>query len=283
MRLQHHYVTLPGGASHVQTLAGAMEELHRWVDPKGYAGVSAGALVAMAHAFGKAGQIRAVLEDLLSRNRAVDMHPLAAGRAGLAAGQRIHRALADIIGPKTRLGDAQRPLCVVVTDSHSGAPVYLTSWRHPDLLACDVGATSAAMTPLFAMRWLSLPGKGTRLHFDGGHSDNNPDHVYDRLGPRVALMLDCERTHTAGQPAEWPVYEWQPVAQAKAVLRALTHAAAQRTSGRRDGQDIRLRAVGDGLDFDLSPAELTRRWDAGADGVQAHFAACAEQLGIARE
>lgn len=249
---------LPGGASHVATLEGVAEVVDSEFDVVAWGGVSAGFLVALMAAFGLLNKAPKLLLDSLQENRVLDFG--LDGKVGLCRWEVIPRLVDEVLGVDARLGDSKVPLVGVVTSADTGKPVYLSSWSSPTAKCREVARASSALLPLAPM--VTLPSLGTvlspdvRLYYDGGFTDNLPDHVFDHLPERtVSVSLRSEDSNR--------VRSDDVVGQALSVMQAVTFAAGQRKSRRQDGILIDVDAVGSGLDFDLSPREVRSRINRG--------------------
>jgi len=270
----------PGGAGHALALAGADSALDELGPALGYAGVSAGALIAIARAFGIGhARLQAVLERLLQQDRLLDIAPLRLGDAGLCAWDVVPRTIDELLGRGVTMGEARVPLIVVVTDLDSGAPRYLSSQHTPRVLVSEAARATSAFPGIAPQ--LTIPSLGTamspdiRLHTDGGVTDNTADHVWDdRVAPRVALRL-------VGSEPLRRVRHGEPIAQALALFNALTFAPSTLKSRRLDGVVIDVPRVGDGLDFSLSTDEMRARWRAGHAAVMARAADVRASVGAA--
>lgn len=261
----------PGGASHVIALAGADCALDDITVPLGYAGVSAGALVAIARAFDVShAKLQAVLERLLVSDRVLDYAPFELGDGGICGWRVIPEAIDALLGPGATMGQAKHPLVVVVTDLDKGEPVYIDSRNaaHKEILVREVARATSAIpgvapqVPIASWK-LGLYTPGVTLYSDGGVTDNTADHVFDdEEAPRVALRLYAD-------PPVSRVRYGQPVRQAFAVFKAILFAASRIKSRRRDGVVVDVPALGSGFDFSLTVDEQRARWRVGHDAVKA--------------
>jgi len=260
------YVSLPGGASHVATLAGAARALDRECDVLGWSGVSAGALVAIAKAFGvDDDKIRDVLLHWLQKDRILDASPVALvdGLIGVCHWERIPLIVDDLIGEGARMGDAVVPLVVVVTDLDTRSPVYFSKRHTPNALVREVARATSALVPLGCP--VEIPSyvrvRTGELHIDGGFTDNTADAVWDRVPERrIAVRLK----HRA-PPS--PVRRGDIIGQAIAVVGSLTYAEGLMRSRRTDGMVCDVEAIGDGMDFSLTETQILTRYATGHDGA----------------
>jgi predicted acylesterase/phospholipase RssA len=253
-------VCIPGGASHAPTLAGGLYYLDTVYDVVAVAGASAGALSAIAYAFGvDLAELTRVLMKLLQKDRVLDRSLGATGRYGRCAWNVIGEAVKELVGAETTLGQALTPLVVVVTDARTSRPVYLSSWATPNVLVWEAAAATSALIPLASMKYIPSYRPG-RLYYDGGFTDNNPDHVFDSAPePTWSFDLVGPDRDGDGQDDEIPLGEWQFDKAAMSVAKSLTYAAGASKSRRTDRVCIPLRAKGSGLDFSLTPDQITDR------------------------
>lgn len=244
----------PGGASHVAAIAGADAALDVMSEPLGYAGVSAGALVAIARAFRVPSlKIQTTIEDLLQGNRVLDPAPFEIGDGGIFGWHVVPRVIDAIIGPGRTMGAASLPLVVVVTDLDAARPVYVDSRNpaHKGLLVSEVARASSAIPGIAPQ--VAIPSwragaysPGIKLFTDGGVTDNTADHAFDfESAPRIALRLVDDAPITR-------VRHGDPVTQAFAVFRSMLFASSAMKSRRADGLVIDIPCLGSGFDFDLS-------------------------------
>jgi predicted acylesterase/phospholipase RssA len=281
------WLAFPGAASHIATVAGAAiaieEELERAraqgnpdAKVKGTVGISAGAGVGTAVAFGVLDRLPKVLRHWLQDQRVLDFVP--DGKVGLCAWERIPRLVDELIGPGRKMGEAKVPLAILVADADAAkrgedCVVVLSSWATPDVLVSEAVAAAMAIVPLAPM--VRIPSRGTamtpdiRLHFDCGWTKNVPDDIFDdRAEPTIAMTLR-HREPLTGKPTR--VTEADPLAQIEALAGAVSQALNRRNTRRTDGLHIVLDAVGSSLDFDLSPEETSERIQNGRRGVEAAF------------
>lgn len=264
----------PGGASHVVGLAAADEALDEVSTPLGYAGASAGALVAIARAFGvRHARIREAITALVQGNRVLDVS-FVIGDGGIYGWNVIPAVVDSLVGKGKKLGEASKRLVVVVTDLDAGAPIYFDSANpaHANVLVSELARATSAIPgvapqvriPSFGA---GLYSPGIKLHADGGTCDNTADHVFDgEAAPRIALRL-------VG-PQELPtrVRYGDPLTQALAVFRSVLWSSSQIKSRRIDGVVVDIPTVGSGFDFDVSVDEQKRRRDLATAAVKARRA-----------
>ncbi len=263
-----------GGASHAVTLAGGFYRLKRRTKVVGVAGVSAGALVSAALAYGvPAAAVLDLFVELLQGDKILDRRPAHEGGIlargwGVCRWEVLRRAVVDMLGAKTTLGDSPIPIVVVVTDGYFKRPIYLSKRDTPHVLVADALAVSSAVWPLAPMQEIPshFAAIGNRLCFDGGYTDNFPNHVFDeREEPTIGLRLggDC--------PVADRLEDLDDAACA--ALEALTWAAQTSKTTRADAVvvDVPTAKLGSGFNFNLTPELVRARWTAGEDAIDARF------------
>lgn len=263
MSKPRYFVALPGGASHVATICGAAMALRDACEVPGWSGVSAGFLVALLAAFGALDRAPALMTEMLQHNRVLDIKP-PDGNLGLCAWHVIPELVDHVLGKNVEMGEAVSALVGVATNADTAEPMYFSKAHTPRVLCRDVARATSALVPLASM--VMVPSLGTalspdiRMFYDGGFTDNLPDHVFDgSLEPTIAVRL-----HAGTEIVRVSTFDRDPGAalkQALAVVRAVTFAQSQRKSARRDvdGRVCDLHPVGSGLDFDLTPAVTAAR------------------------
>ena len=258
------YLIAPGGTSHVVTLGGAVYAVDALANVYGIAGTSAGGLNALAYAFGvQAKELLKLYQDLLQTDRILDRSIFAASAYGLCKFDTIRTALNRLLGANARLGDALIPLILVVTDAHTGRPVYLSSEKTPKVMCSEAGTATASLVPLSRMQFMPslVPG---RLYYDGGFTDNCPDHVFEDR-PHKTLILDLQVDH---EDDAIPIHNAMDAA--KSVARSLTYAQSAKKNTRTDTVTVPVPVRGSGFDFSLTPDVSAKRWMDGARAVLNH-------------
>lgn len=283
------YLALPGAASHIATVAGAVLAFLAWLlwlrtrggKPgavlKGVSGVSAGAAVAAAVAFGVVEKLPRILRHWLQHRRVLDVVP--DGKVGLCKWERIRDLIDEVIGPGCTMGQAKIPLAILVADADAAArgdecTVVLSSWGTPDVLVTDAVAAAMALVPMAPT--CAIPSLGTamspdrRRFFDCGFRKNIPDDVWDfAVSPTVSFSCK-QRQSPTGKPVR--VSDGDPFAVVEALAGAVSQALNERRTSRSDGLHIVLDAVGSSLDFDLTPEETSERINNGRRSVEAAVA-----------
>ncbi len=252
------YVSLPGGAGHVSTLAGAAAGIAARRKVLGWSGVSAGFLVAMAHAFGvPPSTLRRLLIHVMQDNRLLDVAPLELGDMGLCGGHIIPRLIKELVGEKTTMGDSPVPLMAAVGDLTDKKVRYFSKHETPHALVWEVGAATSAFPFVFPQVPITSVFPDRRLFTDGGTCDNTTDAVWDEERvPRIAVRL------VEGAPVtpSKPVVAGDPLRQSLALVACLTSAAERYISKRDDGLIIDVKKIGDGMDFSVPEKETRARW-----------------------
>lgn len=263
------WAVLPGAASHAPDEAGALYELDSVFDILGVAGVSAGAINGAVYAFGlDLHTVSGLYEELLQKDRMLDRSLLAAPRFGMCEWKVVQDQLHKLLGKKTTLGQSIIPLCVVVTDARSSRPVYFSSWATPDVNVGEVVGGSTALIPLASMRYIPsyVP---VRLYYDGGFTDNFPNHVFDDRAERtVAFKLIETDRDKDNREDDIDFHEWDMGGAAASVVRSVTYAASASKTTRDDQLIIPIHLQGSGLDFSLSVQEIRDRIKNGREAVR---------------
>lgn len=255
-----------GGASHVATLAGGLYTLDERVDIVRVIGTSAGALAAVALAFG-VDSLKALgaITELLADNRVLDFGT--AGGHGLCRWGRLRHAIVRLVGEDATFADALIPCSVVVCDAYERRPVVFGTENTPKVKVHEAATASAALWPLADMQTIPSSGRGSRLFFDGGFARNLAADEWDgHPEPMVALRLN--RTTVAVDPVRDIPHA------AMAVLETMLWSADHaHLSSRADAVVVDLDAIGSGLDFDLTREQVLERWTCGRKGVLSAYSA----------
>jgi NTE family protein len=257
-------VVLQGGGSNCVGLAAAAYELRQRRVIRRVAGTSAGGLVALALAFDvDPERLQAVLAHALAENRLIDGDlGCFLSRYGWCRGDALRTTARNLVGEGARLGDARRPVAVVVGDLYARAPRVLSSWATPNVLVEDAATATAAIPGVFAAQEIRGLGVGNRLHVDGGVSMNFGLDLFDdqpdtpTVGIRPAQRRDGLR----------PVRDLKAYLWALAGLRQWAADNAYR-SGKAAVSIVDVPG-GDGLDFSLSAVDIQQRWDAGIEAMR---------------
>lgn len=283
------YLALPGASSHIATVLGAVLAFLAhllWLRTrrrmpgavlKGVSGISAGAAVAAAVAFGVEDKLPRILRHWLQHRRVLDFAP--DGKVGLCRWERVRELIEEVIGPGVTMGQARIPLAILVADADAAArgdecTVVLSSWGTPNVLVVDAVAAAMAIVPLAPP--CAIPSLGTamspdrRRFFDCGFRKNIPDDVWDFASSPTVSFSCRQRQVLTGKPVR--VSDGDPLAVVEALVGAVSQALNERRTSRKDGMHIVLDAVGSSLDFDLTPEETTERISNGRRSVEAALA-----------
>lgn len=256
-------VVVAGGASHVVTLTSGLATLSTKVDIVRVGGSSAGAIAAAALAFGVSpDKQKALLCTVLMHNRMKDRSLWPLDRFGIYKGDAFYDSLLDVFQNKT-MGEANRPLRVVVCDLWTRQPVVIDSENpeHQKLLVADVLRCSAAI-PVFFKAWKLPQWRGNRLFVDGGTAANFALGMFDDHDRRTIGL----RLSPAGDDAVKPVKDLPSFGEAIAAL-VLWASDNAYISKKRYANVICVPQIGSGLDFDLTREVIDTRWQAGNDSV----------------
>lgn len=257
-------VVVAGGGSNCVSLGAALYELGQRRPIARVAGTSAGGLAALALAFGvDPVRFRNQLEGSLSGNRLLDGSIFNfARRFGWCRGEAMREVARILVGKGRRLGEAKIPVAVVVCDLYERRPRVLSSWGTPDVLAEDAAVGTSAIPVVFEAQTIRGLGVGNRLHVDGGTARNAAFDLFDD-NPRPTIGIRPQ----PGRVEALPVRGIGAFAKAIGSL-LLWSADNAHMSAQPNGVVVDVPAE-DGLDFDLSPADVKRRWAAGVDAVRA--------------
>ena len=264
------YASISGGGPAITYLAGGAAALDARARVRGWAGASAGAIVAACKAFAVPDLvIQEMLVEVLASGQVLALSPASIPRGGLFELGLIAELLDRHIGAGATLADARVPLVVVVTDLDRGCPIYLTSRAHPGVLVREaVVASSSFLCGIVPAA--KIPSLGTalspdvRLFGDGGLTDNTADAVWDgKAEPRVALRLT--RTDTPAQPSQ-RLRPGDIGGILGALPRALLWPSSTWKSRRTDGCDVEVDGENDWR-FCKSAVDSIAEWAQGYDSV----------------
>jgi predicted acylesterase/phospholipase RssA len=264
------YASVSGGGPAITYLAGAASSLAARARVLGWAGASAGALVAACKAFAVADEtIVRILVEVLSTGRVLNPGLGNIPRGGIFDLDTVGAIVDANIGKGARLGDASVPLVVCVTDLDRARPVYLGKATTPRVKVREALIASSSfmcgVTPA-----ATIPSLGTelspdvRLWGDGGLTDNTVDGVWDGLrDPRVALRLARHDGDT--QPHE-RIRDGDVPKILAALPRALMWGASTWKSRRMDGLDVEVDGVND-WSFKKTETRILGEWADGYDST----------------
>lgn len=197
-------LALHGGGIHGVTTAAYLADLEKHSDTQVLehfdlmVGTSTGGIIALALSLGiPASEIEALYRehgaDIFRRRIPLPLPSLIAGFFGPVYDNRsLHHLLEDILGPNTRLGDAEVPLCIPAINITAGRNVVFKT-RHRQEYERDhelkmwrvAGATAAA--PVYFPP-THIPGRGWFV--DGGLWSNAPIEVGIAEGCKLGYSLD---------------------------------------------------------------------------------------------
>lgn len=259
------YVSIAGGGCAITYLAGGAAAIDARARVHGWAGASAGSIVAACKAFGVGDEvIREIITSVLASGKALDFGVANIPRGGLFSLDIIGDSLDKHIGKGARMGDATTELVVGVTDLDHRAPMHLSKQRNPGVIVREaVIASSSFMCGVVPAS--AIPSLGTdlspdvRLFGDGGFTDNTVDAVWDHKPEhRVSLAL-------ATRDAGVRIRPWDVPGILAAIPQALLWAAGQRRS-MRHGLDVDIDGANDWA-FQKSPARCHTEWATGYDST----------------
>jgi predicted acylesterase/phospholipase RssA len=251
-------VVVAGGGSNVCGLAGALYTIAARRRVARVAGTSAGGLAALALAFGVPElRFRSQLEGSLDGNRLLDGSAFGfARRYGWCKGEALRTAAGILVGEHTRLGDSKMPVAVVVADLYERRPRILSSWGTPDVFAVDAAVATAAIPIVFQAQKIRGIGNDN-LYVDGGTVKNAAFDLFDDLPSRPTVGVRPRPGRTFARPiASLGEY-------AKAMGGLLLWSADNAHGSTKSASLVVDVDAEDGLDFDLSPEDVRRRWAAG--------------------
>jgi hypothetical protein len=264
------YASVSGGGPAITYLAGAASAVSRYARVRGWAGASAGSVVAACMSFGVSDEtmIR-VLVDVLSTGRALNPGVGNIPRGGIFDLDTVGEVVDGVLGKGAKLGDAHTALIVCVTDLDQARPIYLSKAGSPRVLVREAliasssfmcGVTPAATIPSLG----SELSPDIRLFGDGGLTDNTVDGAWDgMLAPRVALRLAQQTGDT--QP-EQRIRAGDVPKILAAIPRALLWGASAWKSRRTDGLDVDVDGANDWA-FKKSETRILGEWANGYDST----------------
>jgi predicted acylesterase/phospholipase RssA len=244
------YIAGAGAAANIKEILGATYTLAKHADIIGVVGTSAGCLATAGLAMGvPEDQAEAEVVNLLQKNRILDISPFAWGSYGLCRWEVLRDTVAKIFGKKAKLGDANIPMAVVVSDVYTRQPVVFSSWATPQVLLIECLPASSAIPFLAAAQKIPSAGTGNRLYCDGGVADNFALDVFaDKRAPTVGLCLDRQMKH-----------EPKRIGGLRDYIIAVAELALWESgdvSARDDDRVVPLQAKGSGFNFNQTPDEI---------------------------
>lgn len=261
-------VSIPGAGPGITWEAGAAAALDSVFDVVGWAGTSAGALIATLKAFAVPDDvILHHLKNMLRDGKMIDIVP--DGRMGLLQWEAIPALCDKVLGPSAKMDDALTDLVVCVSDLDTGLPQYISKKKHPKVLLREVLPATASFAPGLITPICTIPSLGTEMSpdisgkGDGGWTDNCCSAVWD----------DCREPtiHVRFHEADIKrVRDWQPIATASALMKCGLNAANANRSVRRhaDGQTAWLSRDGS-WNFQKPDSLVEKEYHEGYDAVMA--------------
>jgi hypothetical protein len=264
------YASVSGGGPAITYLAGAASAVSRYARVRGWAGASAGAIVAACRSFNVSDEMMVrVLVEILSTGKALNPGVGNIPRGGIFDLDAVGEIVDSVLGKTAKLGDAHMALIVCVTDLDQARPIYLSKAATPRVLVREAliasssfmcGVTPAAKIPSLG----SDLSPDIRLFGDGGLTDNTVDGAWDgMLAPRVALRLAQQDGDT--QP-EQRIRDGDVPKILAAIPRALLWGASAWKSRRTDGLDVDVDGTND-WSFKKSETRILGEWANGYDST----------------
>jgi predicted acylesterase/phospholipase RssA len=256
-----HYLTISGGGPAITYLGGKVQKVQEESEIIGYAGASAGFILAAAGAFViPANDVLTCLKRVFSSN-VIRLDVDSFGRGGLIDWDFLGDEVDRMLGKGAKMGDAKHALIACVTNLDTRSPFYISKLEHPHVLVREVcQATSSFMCGVTPAA--QIPSLGTklspdiRLFADGGFTDNTCDDVFDhKKNPRIALRLKPDYTISR-------VREWELAKIHQAVILSSLYASSQWKSKRKDGLNVDVNGVNDWR-FNKDPRRVEYEWEIG--------------------
>jgi predicted acylesterase/phospholipase RssA len=188
-------LTLPGGGTAGNVIAGAVETLVHDFDFQVFAGTSFGALLALFLAKGMTAKSASeIVTEMLQRDDLLDKdwNPFD-NSPGLYKGEVIRRLIRKELGESTRLKDLKYPVRIFAVDLATSEPCMFDSIQHGDVLAWRVGAASSAIEFFFPP--IRARGNNARTYGDGGLAINVPSGAWDDRPNLPTISVRFEHQH----------------------------------------------------------------------------------------
>lgn len=262
-------LVLPGAATMIPVLVAVYYVLTRWrIDVAAASGTSSGGIKAAGIAAGMTPEEMLKLgRRLLQKNRLLDRRPFGSVFGG---GYALHRG--DVLRDELlealpfRMGDCLIPWACWTVDLEARAPRLWRSDRDAKAILAEVVTAGGSLPGVFAARRIpGYPG----LHVDGGVSVNVGSDVWDGNGrPTVTIRLD-----SSGGSEERTVIR-NPIDFVTALGESFMGNISRTHISRRHWPLTCIVPVnGQSKDFDLTNAEIDRRWALGYDALEAWLSA----------
>lgn len=256
-----YYCCIGGGGDAITYLAGAAAGISAVSMVHGWAGVSAGAIIAAAKSFSvRDKDILATLKKVFS-GKIIQLSSDSFGRGGVLDWSVVGDIIDEILGKDVTCGDAFYPLVICATNLDTGSPIYFSKLHTPRVLVREALMASSSFMG-FATPAVPIPSLGTklspdvRLFCDGGWTDNTCDHAWEKgAHPRIMLRLAPDNSVVRTRPGDL-------LGIGKAVLRSSLFAQNQLKSKRYDGKVIDL-PFRNNWDFFKSAEQVEAEYDKG--------------------
>ncbi|MGD8787708.1 MAG: patatin-like phospholipase family protein [Phycisphaerales bacterium] len=186
-------------------------------DGAGYAGASAGSMIAAFRAYGYSyNGIYEIYGHHIEQKKLRDINPLAWLRGGLCAGNYLEQKADEILDGAT-FEDIPTPLRIVSADMTNGKIEVFSRETSPEMNVAQAIRLSCSI-PLF-YRWGTYNGK---LYWDPGMIYNFPAHIFndDKKTERVGIILK-----STGENA--PFKKWELRLFVPAFLKLVMRASEQ--------------------------------------------------------
>ena len=255
-------VVYSGGGTLVCTEAGAHARLCEQYDVVATTGTSAGSMVAAAHGVGfTPTQIRALLLKTFGSGKSLLDGSLFGTFNGFGyyKGDRIHSILRQAF--PGRMSQLKHDTRIVVCDLWTRQPVLVTRESHPGALVADVVRCSMSIPVFFQAA--RLEQDNARLYVDGGCAVN---FALDAMDDRPERTIGV-RFHENHEVLPVRGGDWKAYANAMASLFMYASNNAHESS-KTTASVIRIETKEDSLKFDLTAADVSRRYSEGWNSVQ---------------
>lgn len=262
------YLCGGGAGTAIDAMAGAYAETHKHINPKGYSGVSASALLSCGYAFKQSdAKIYSAIKDILTNGKIIKLSNDSWERGGILDWNVIGEVIDQLIGKNVKIGDSPKHLIIGVSDLDRGRPLYISSENHPHVLIREALQASTAfmcgITPACQIPSLSTAkySPDIRLFADGGWTDNTTDSVFDiKNTARVLLRLRNDDSIER-------VRKGDLLGIAKGVLKCSLYAANQIKSKQSRGLVVDVDAVNN-WNFKKTPQMVDINYNRGIGSVR---------------
>lgn len=278
---------LPGCGSNLISVAAAMRELSQYFDFVGHGGTSGGGMIALSLASGMTPDaVVTMVKGFLARHDLLDsdfsLEEITG--TGLYRGHTIEHLLQQTLGANTKLGQLKYPCRVTTTSMWISKAAILCSQRHPDIEAWRAGRATSCIEGFFDL--IRVRPDNARTYGDGGLMANNPAGIWDDHSEPVVFIrlkhqepITLEGMLSAGD-GDSDYKDVAPVRNKLEVIKATANMAlnsGNATLVSRKPPDQIFEVVIDtdenGLNFNLSQADIDRREKLGRDSALKFIAA----------